>query len=101
MDSVTYKPGFKYSISDIGQGCIMVKLGFLVQDAIHPSKPLDYGYSSFIVNEFLDIQQESETLLLFKLENAIRSFERHEIDEFLKINGVNVHEPHPLDKSGQ
>ena len=80
----TYKPGWKIGVTDYGTLVITVD----TKDAYHPERDVRITHS-YMVEPARD---EWEALAF--LRDCIHRTERHEADEWLRINGVAAFDPH-------
>lgn len=60
---------------------------------------------NYVTNEMpvyeQDLAEWTEDLVIARVENAIHSIERHEIQEWLRLDGFFISDPHPEVKHGK
>ena len=87
----TYKPGARFTVSthEHSYGFIAIMLIIEVPDAEHP------GQLTRVVNmQSVEPGMPMEVLPQL-IRELVRKAELHEIDEWLRLDGARVHEPHP------
>lgn len=91
VSHITYKPGYTFEL--IGDANFVniatLRVRAYVQDVRDPSKTIELN-SFMAIDLFNDIP---ERLMLDLVDNHVRNLEMHEVDEWLKYNGICVHEP--------
>ena len=92
-ERVTYKPGYAISAFVMGSGAMLRIMTAMTEDA---DKPDD---KDFVSNNYFISEQElaamTEEHLVQVIKAQVRYLEEHEIKEWLKIDGLNVDNPHP------
>lgn len=100
LSKITYKPGWTFYVDREDKNTYKyssyLKLHVIAQQ-IDISDPLKIVYikSDMMISEW-DIERLSDNQLIdYLVLQLIRKVELHEIDEWLKIDGINFREPHP------
>jgi hypothetical protein len=99
LKRVTYKPGYKFScwVDEQYQGNIVLNLVIPVPD----STRADHKEVSIVYTDFLPIDavlRYGETLLVEMLTKFFLGWERHEMDEWLRLDGKMYRDPHANDR---
>lgn len=88
---VTYKPGYDIQVDYVGQGLIEFSMSVMVPDSDCPDKLIKVAIEQkFNVFEVWD---EDEVVECIK--QLIWNFELHEMDEWLRLKGKRLRNPHP------
>lgn len=91
LERTTYKPGWKFRTHPSGFFATAVQIEAQVVSVEDPSKvqPLFHTQGWDLRGD------ENDHELLGRLKAQIVAFETHEVDEWLKVDGLHVKEPHP------
>lgn len=96
---VTYKPGWSFSVKyaatswDYGQLVITAQ----VRDSRGSQREITIQHQCIIPESMIELD---EAYLLRWLQSCIMEVERHEMQEFLRLDGLLVDDPHRDEKSG-
>lgn len=98
LDTITYKPGWKFQALDREYGSSMWQETVLAilwdaPDAVTGRNGKFARYQ--IVPDYLLTDGGQEHLLLRYIEHEVIAAEIHEVHEFLRVNGIPVTDPHP------
>lgn len=93
---LTYKPGVRFEVATFNDGA-EVKLTIAFDTADPNGGPFSGRFSRSWHAELFDLrkQQPDDAEILRMVREHVRAFEEHEMDEFLKIDGKHVRDPHP------
>jgi isopenicillin N synthase-like dioxygenase len=86
----TYKPDYRFEIRTSADH-IMLTVNFPVPDSCNPKTNVRLNASQIIVPG--DIQDFEMLTMLIQM--MVQGIEDHEMNEWLKIDGVHVIKPHP------
>lgn len=97
LGRVTYKPGWKIEVTQpvnvMGDLCLIVTMN------VPDLTKRDGSMTTFLYHEhvWLDrLESMSDCEVVDKvIGNALRKCEMHELDEWYKVDSINVREPHP------
>lgn len=92
---ITYKPNYFITLSYGMSVELILRIGHQSTDADNPSEPLPlpvYTYS--LINEEM-LADMNEIQFVRMIRDKIKTLEFHELDEWLKIDGMHVVDPHP------
>lgn len=95
---ITYKPGTR---CDIGPAYdyVLIRITHSVLDACNAADPTPIPVANHLRLDSLEHLTERHVLQF--IESAYRSFEQHEVDEWLKLDGKHINDPHPELKMGR
>lgn len=97
IDRITYKPGFSMiALRSSSDGYVSIRMSMMVPDALSKT-PLNRLLPISTVKQIPEysLAAITEEHLLHILKHTILSLERHEMDEFLRLDGACVTDPHP------
>lgn len=123
MEDFTYKPNWDFRVANYGDE-VRVIASMWVPDSTRPFRPvrtdsneynmLEWGHSRYARNirprDYLPLQEVIKVGAQFIVPNlrehefytwlrgVIRSMEDHELDEWFKVKGIAVNDPHAQDK---
>lgn len=91
---ITYKPGFKMTleIHDWNSGCVELKISHKTISVSKSEPALIYHTEKIVINELSQMTEKEFIALVY---NAVTHLERHEQDEWFKVDGRPLVEPHP------
>lgn len=92
LKRVTYKPGVKLAF-DPGEsfGIATLTITSMVQDVNEPSRTIPLTNRQALPPlEYMDRDE-----FIFRIGDALMRFERHECDEWFRVDGKPVNDPHP------
>jgi hypothetical protein len=95
VKSITYRPGVKlraYRRPDVSE------VSYLHMSALVPSsdgsgQEIAVESQQMVLDQELQLWDKSMTLMM--ITRLLLRFEEHELNEWLKVNGTHVYEPHP------
>lgn len=91
LKSITYKPNIRFSIEPFPtNGFPRFKLIASVEDSRDRRQLITITLEQSITELFVS----SKDMFIQFVLHRIQQFERHEIDEWFKIDGKHLHEPH-------
>lgn len=88
--SVTYKRGWSFTVEPFGFDVAMIEIRFNARDANDQTKELQFSTRHPLALSHIP----SKRGLLNRLRSYILHIEMHELDEFLKVDGVAPFDPH-------
>lgn len=87
----SYKPDWTIELRK-GVMCPVLVIDRLVHDSDHPERPREEFRSTYGVP---DSAMDSEDVFIMYVREQVIDVELHECDEFLRIGGVRLRNPHP------
>ncbi len=90
LNRFTYKPGYQLKAESFTRGHIILRIRARVPDADNPDQMIDLGRSMVLSVP----TARNEEYVLWWLTSVLRDLEHHELNEWLKLDGKRVREPH-------
>jgi len=90
VNSITYKPGYRIVAEQLDIDVIRLTLLVEVPDSNDPSRNAHLK----LIECFSPFACRDRRLLFVIVRSLLERFEMHEMDEWLKVDGVRVTEPH-------
>ena len=94
LEGITYKPDVELMFFWMPGGGLSLQITGDTFDASDPNKHINVrggqSLTAYDLENFLDREG-----LLDWVRSTVRGFESHEIDEWLKIGGEHIRDPHP------
>lgn len=94
LKRVSYRPGFKFRLFDAHMGYNMIETTYESEDAAHPEHRTTIKLR--VQNVVPDLQSEEHFITWFKYD-ILMKIERHECEEWFRMDGKQVHNPHYQD----
>jgi hypothetical protein len=99
MAKFTYKPGSRFQVRrGPERGLYFIEVSIYCQDVNAPHK-LNFVTNQTPVFE-VDLMDWTDALVIARVQNAVQSIEQHEIQEWLRLDGMFVSDPHPEIRHG-
>lgn len=87
----TYKPGFEISVRNETYG-VCIYMNEIVRDSSGEFPSRHKAQSQVVPFQILDLRQADRFFVFVR--HSIHSFERHEVDEWIRVDGVARWNPH-------
>lgn len=99
VNRFSYKPGWQFVLQDFRwdrmDNLVRLDVSARVQDVMNPEKTI-------LIGETVTFPMtEQEDIISYRLLALVNSMERHEIEEWLRFDGIPVRNPHPERLSDQ
>ena len=95
VSRIDYKPDFKIDVYGTYDVSIRVIFKRPVPDSNNPSQVAPQIFSRDYTPELVLSMKDPYEYILRDLIHSIQQMEMHEMDEWLRVDGVRVREPHP------
>lgn len=94
VESITYKPGWKIEATyDKWSDSVMFEVRWMTDDSYHPERRIQVAMAErYPINIF-----RSPATVIDIVRGLIHRAEKHESDEWLRVDGVLFHDPHAKD----
>lgn len=95
LDRIKYKPGYAFNITRVSPDnsvyldMYMLDITAHVLDAANPTEKIRLNFSAAFDPQDINLPFEEFVL------NQIKIMEMHEVNEWFKIDGFHLNEPHP------
>jgi hypothetical protein len=94
VSRLSYKPNTKLSVMECSGGSIVVRFFMCVPDITRRVSD-GFGVNNMVAMEPEHILNQTEDHLIHVIQAMIVQTEMHEVDEWLRVEGVPVRDPHP------
>jgi hypothetical protein len=103
LKKITYKEGWEFRAQrSPGWEAVEVSISYLNKDATGKTPGENYLALRIAIPMYeLSHMSHPEKYLMHRIFEGIRQAEMHEIDEWLKFDGVHVNDPHPERKKNE
>ncbi len=86
----SYKRGFGFHVYSLDPFTYVLMISAIANDSNNPDTDITLHHRK----QFLFDPRDSEEAIIMQLQESIRDFEMHEVDEWFKFDGKHVNNPH-------
>lgn len=93
LTRLTYRPGWRFETYEDPSGAVVLRFGCWEPNSEKPGEEIEVVYTD--TRPRAEWQHWTERQLLTWIRDVVRTRLLHEMDEWLRLDGVPLREPHP------